>query len=317
MSKALILSEVSKIISSSILCITDLGKQEFLADLFLAERQSWYFNEMPTYQELSEKQAKKLAEENNIPLTVDYTDAEIENHAIAYYRIKGMIMGESSWWFSTKQFNDDLKAAEENPMIMCHFLHVNSHGGDTWYLDVSWKTMMVLKKPVIALVERVGASAAVYLFSPAKKIYAATQNETLGSVGTMVSFLDFMPYYESLGIKRIEEYATKSDLKNKKFNDLLKGGKNAKRFIEEELDPLQQQIEQAVRQARPRAGALEENHPLFRGETYATQGAIDLGLIDGQKTLSEALTEAYELGQSWVNTQNEKNRSLYLINHKY
>ncbi len=307
MSKALILAEISRILSSGRLFLSQQGQQEFLAELFLAEKQSWFFDDMPTYSEESSKLAKKLAEESNIPLTVDYTDANLESEAIAYYRIKGMIMGESTWWFSTKQFNEDLKAAEANPMIMCHFLHVNSGGGDTWYLDVAWKTMMDLKKPTIALIERVGASAALYLCCPSKTIYAATQNETLGSIGCMVSFLDFIPYYESLGVKKIEEYATKSDLKNKKFNDLLKGGKYATRFIEEELDPLQQQFEAAVRQARPKAGALEEKHPLFRGETYATQGASDLGLIDGQKSLSEALLEAYNQGQQHI----QKNRSAF------
>ena len=302
MSKALILAEISRILSSNRLFLTHQGQQEFLAELFLIEKQGWFFDDLPTYSEETSKLVKKIAEEYNIPLTVDYTDAALTKEAIAYYRIKGMIMGESNWWFSTKQFNEDLKAAEENPMIMSHFLHVNSGGGDTWYLDVAWKTMMTLTKPTIALIERVGASAALYLFCPCKNIYAATQNETLGSIGTMVSFLDFLPYYESMGVKKIEEYATKSDLKNKKFNDLLNG--KPEQFIKEELNPLTRQFEAAVRKARPKAGALEEKHPLFRGETYATQAASDLGLIDGQKLLSEALAEALSRGRQYI----QKNR---------
>jgi ClpP class serine protease len=307
MSKSLILAEISRILSSGNLFLSHQGQQEFLAELFLAEKQSWFFDDMPTYSEETSKIAKKLADDANIPLTVDYTDANLESEAIAYYRIKGMIMGESNWWFSTKQFNEDLKAAEANPMIMCHFLHINSGGGDTWYLDVAWRTMMDLKKPTIALIERVGASAAIYLCCPCKNIYAATQNETLGSIGCMVSFLDFIPYYESQGVKKIEEYASKSDLKNKKFNDLLKGGTHAQKFIDEELNPLQQQFESAVRKARSKAGALEDKHPLFRGETYATQAASDLGLIDGQKDLAAALQEAYNQGQQYV----QKNRSAF------
>jgi ClpP class serine protease len=313
MSKALILSEISRFLSSGRIFCTEEAKQEFLADLFLAEKQSWYFDEMPTYQELSEKVCKKLAEESNIPLTVDYTDADIENEAVAYYRIKGMIMGESSWWFSSKQFVDDVEAAEANPMIMSHFLHVNSGGGDTWYLDIAFETLMKATKPSVTIVERVGGSAAVYLFSPSKKIYAATQNEILGSIGTMVSFLDFMPYYEKMGLKKIEEYATKSDLKNKKFNDLTNG--KPKQFIEEELNPLQQQFEAAVRKARPKAGSLPEDHPLFRGETFATAQATDLGLIDGKKSLKEALNEAYQLGQTYLGKQRDKNKALHFINH--
>ncbi len=313
MSKALILSEISQILSSSRIFCNSQAKQEFLADLFLAEKQSFYFDEMPTYQELCKKSAVKLAEENNIPLTVDYTDADIENEAIAYYRIKGMIMGESNWWFSTKQFNEDIQAAEENPMIMAHFIHANSGGGDTWMLDEAWQTLMKTKKPIISIVERVAASACLYLISPSNKIYAATQNEIIGSIGTMVSFMDFMPYYEAQGVKKVEEYAHKSDLKNKKFNDLLNG--DPEQFKTEELDPLQQQFEAAVRKARPKAGELPEDHPLFRGETFSTQAATDIFLIDGQKSFKEALNEAYQLGQTYIGKQRDKNKALHFINN--
>lgn len=315
MSKALILHEISRILACNSLFLTEQGKQEFLAELFLIEKQGGYYSDedIPTYAQASKKVAEKLAAETNIPLTVDYQDANLDSDAVAYYRIKGMIMGESSWWFSTKQFNEDLQAAEANPMIMSHFIHANSGGGDTWFLDEAWKTMMNLKKPVVTVVERVGASACIYLVCASKKIYAATVNEVLGSIGTMVSFFDIVPYFEAQGIKKIEEYATKSDLKNKKFNNLLNG--KPQQFITEELDPLQQQFEAAVRKARPKAGALEEKHPLFRGETYTTQEAIDLGLIDGQKLFADALLEAYDLGQKYI----AKNRSAlrFLNNNSY
>lgn len=315
MSKALILSEIAKILSAERVFCTSQTKQEFMADLFLAEKQGFFFEEMPTYQELTQKAAHKLAEESNIPLTVEYTNAEIENEAVAYYRIKGMIMGESWWWFSTKQFVDDFQAAEANPMIMAHFIHANSGGGDTWFLDVAWQTLMKATKPIVTIVERVAGSACLYLISPSNKIYAATQNEIIGSIGTMVSFLDFMPYYEAMGIKKVEEYAHKSDMKNKKFNDLVNGKPD--QFITEELDPLQQQFEAAVRKARPKAGALPEDHPLFRGETFATQAATDLFLIDGQKSFKEALNEAYQLGQSYMGKQREKNKALIFINNHF
>ena len=102
-------------------------------------------------------------------------------------------------------------------------------------------------------------------------------------------------------------------MKNKKFNNLLNG--KPQQFITEELDPLQKQFEAAVRKARQKAGALEEKHPLFRGETYATQAAIDMGLIDGHKLFADALLEAYDLGQKYI----AKNRSAlrFLNNNSY
>lgn len=314
MRKAQFLQELAQVLSSSCLFLTKAGKDEFLAELFLIQKNGFMFDDMPTYAEITAKTAQVLAEENNIPLTVDYEDTELETEAIAYYRIKGMIMGESSWWFSTKQFVNDVTAAEENPRIISHFMHVNSGGGDTWYLDVAWQTLMKAKKPVIVLVERVGGSAAVYLFSPSKSIYAATQNDILGSIGVMVSFYDWDSYFETLGLKVIEEYATKSDLKNKKFND-LKDGK-PKQFREEELDPLRNQFEEAVRTARKKTNELPADHPLFRGETFHTEQAIGLGLIDGQKNLREALADAYAQGQNYLGkTRSHKTAFNYLNNN--
>jgi len=312
MSKALILSEISNFFASNSICATEQAKQEFLAELFFMMKNDSLLEDLPTYSELSRQSATKLAEEGQIPLTIDYTDAEMNNPAIAYYRIKGMIMGESSWWFSTKQFVDDLKAAEENPMIMSHFFHVNSGGGDTWYLDKAWQAMSELKKPSVAVIERIGASAAIYIISPAKKINAATSGEILGSIGTMISFYDWDAYFKEQGLIKVEHYASKSDLKNKKSRDLLDG--KPKQFIEEELNPLQQEFEAAVRKARPKAGALEEEHPLFRGETYRTAQAIDLGLIDDQKTLAESIVQAYELGLKYY----EKNSgAMRYLNNNY
>ena len=313
MSKALILSEISRILSSDRIFCTAQAMKEFMAELFLAEKQSSFFDDMPTYQDLTKKAVTKLAEETNIPITCDYTDEDMDNEAIAYYRIKGMIMGESYWYFSTKQFVEDFQCAEANPMIMAHFIHANSGGGDTWYLDVAYQTLMKATKPIVTIIERVGASACIYLVCPSTKIYAATQNEILGSIGTMVSFMNLKPYYEAMGIKFVEEYATKSNLKNKKFNNLENG--KPEQFITDELDPLQQQFEAAVRKARTKTGALPEDHPLFRGETFSTQAAIDLFLIDGQKLFDEALNEAYQLGLSYVGKQREKNKALNFINH--
>jgi len=180
-------------------------------------------------------------------------------------------------------------------------------------LDEAFQSRMKATKPVITFVERVAASACLYLICPSSKIYAATQNEIIGSIGTMVGFWNMDGYWETYGFKKIEEYATKSDLKNKKYNDLTHG--KPEQFRTEELDPLQQQFEAAVRKARPKAGALPEDHPLYRGETFSTQAATDIFVIDGQKSFKDALNEAYQSGQKFIGKQRDKNKALHFINH--
>lgn len=245
---------------------------------------------------------------SSIPITDNFTSNEIEAGTLAYHRIRGLITAESWWYFSTKQFEQDLLLAESNPNITCHFLHITSGGGDAWYLDRLSETMRSLSKPIYSFVERVCGSAAYYIGCHGNTIKALTQNDTIGCIGSMTAFWDSDPYFEALGFNKIEEYARISDLKNKKQND-LKAGK-PEQFIREELDPLAEQFREVVRTARPELAALQLDHPALRGETFDAAHSIDVGLIDGITTLDEALTEAQELGRKWDETCKQQRRKV-------
>ena len=121
-----------------------------------------------------------------------------------------------------------------------------------------------------------------------------------------------MPYYESLGVTQIEEYATKSTLKNKKFNDLVDG--KAKKYIETELNPLQEQFETAVRSARPIAAELPDDDPVFAGETFATPQAIENGLVDEMAEMEVAILDAYNRGMEWKSKQNVQKNAITFFN---
>lgn len=246
---------------------------------------------------------QSFAKEGQINITTDYAGSDIENNSIAYHPIKGMIMAESNWYFSTKQFESNISAADANPNINVHFLHIKSGGGEAWYLDQASKTLSSLNKPIYTYFEKVGASAAYYLGVHGQVIKAMTQNDTIGSIGTMVDGLDIMAYFEKMGVKRIKELATRSDLKNKKYEDLRNG--NPEQFIKEELDPLQQQFEAEIRSARPVLNTLDINDPVFRGETFSAKVAIEKKLIDGIATLPQALTEANQLGLDYSSAVNK------------
>jgi len=274
----------------------------FMADVFFNIAED--YTEIPTYQEESVEFVKSCGA---LSLTTHFYENDIPENSIAFHRIHGIILADESWWhFSSKQFKRDLIAADNNPNINAHFISVKSGGGEAWFLDVVNNTVKNLKKPSVFHIEKVAASAAIYLSVNGTKIFSATPNEIIGSIGTMVSFWDITGYYESLGLKHVEEYATQSDLKNKKYNDLRKG--ETKQYIKEELDPLAAQFIAAVKEGRPKTASLEEKHPLFRGETFLTQEAHTLGLIDGQMLMEDAILEAEKLGKSWKDEQSKLNK---------
>lgn len=250
-----------------------------------------------TYWDSVKKELQAVSRQSEISVTDDFGSDTLDPDSLAYHRIKGMILSDARYGFSTKQFAEDLLTADANPRISCHFLHITSGGGEAWYLDRVSEILRTLDKPVYTLIEKVCASAAYYIGCHGMQVKAVTQNDTIGSIGTMVSFYDIRPYLESLGLKYIEEYASKSRLKNKKFNDLADG--DPEQFIREELDPLQVQFEAEVRRSRSALAALDPEHPVFLGESFTAAHSVENGLIDGIVTMPEAMNEAYGLGREW------------------
>nr|WP_321409309.1 S49 family peptidase [uncultured Carboxylicivirga sp.] len=270
--------------------------------------------EVVEFSQLACAASERIARTSQLNVTTQFSDNSIEANSLAFHFIEGTIWADYDpwgWYFSTKQFRDDLLAADANDRIIGHFVYVNSGGGEAWYLDVAAQAMKELTKPVYVYIEKRCASAAYYLSAYADKIIAATPNETIGSIGTMVSFWDMVPYYQTLGFKYHEHYSKLSDLKNKKFNDLLNG--KPEQYIKEELDPLAEQFRSAVRDARPALAKLEIEHPAFRGETFSTLRAIEIGLIDDQMLLEEAVLELHRVALDRSDTSGAVSNALRLI----
>lgn len=246
-------------------------------------------------------------------LTNNLTELDADSEVVYYHPIEGVILADQEWdwdwtrgWhpmFSTRAFIKNLQEAERSQNVVAHFLHTNSGGGEAWLLPKAVEAMRACKKPIYAFIEQYCCSAAYYLACNAQVIKAYTEHDTIGSIGCMVRTMNFAGYFEALGIKEIEEYATRSDLKNKKVNDLLAGEPG--QYIKEVLDPQQAVFEATVRSARSQLDNLSADHPVFRGETFFSDDAIECGLIDGlAPDLATAINEAYELGVSVKNNNN-------------
>ena len=250
--------------------------------------------------ELSTKVSQQ-DETKEINLTDDYASPELKDGTIAYHRIFGVVAAESYWCFSSKQLQQDILDAENNPSISAHILHINSPGGEAWYMDRLSETLREAKKPIISIYEEYCASAAYYIGCHGQKLYATTAHDFVGCIGTMCSFWDFEPYFEKLGIKKVVAKATNSTQKNKVFEDLTKG--KPEDYIKNVLDPMNEQFLSEVKAMRPKLAELDDDAPVLQGESYFTAPAEEVGLIDGKRTLIEAIAEAAQLGDAYDGTQ--------------
>ena len=184
-------------------------------------------------------------------------------------------------------------------LISAHLLHINSPGGEAWYMDRLSETLRNAKKPILAIYEEYCASAAYYIGCHGQKLYATTSHDfVLGCIGTMCSFWNFEPYFEKLGLKKITAKATNSTRKNKVFED-LKDGKTEE-YIKNVLDPMNEQFLAEVKAMRPKLSELGDDAPVLQGESFYTDPAEEVGLIDGKRTLLEAIAEVAQMGDAYM-----------------
>lgn len=251
-----------------------------------------------------ERSSLSASSSGEIIVTDVIDDINPGDEAIFYHPVFGPVFAHEygPYYFSTQRFVNNLRAADESPNVIAHFMHICSGGGEAWFLDKAAEAVRECRKPVYAFIEMTCCSAAYYLAVNASVIKAYTKNDTIGSVGVMCSFWDEIGFWEKMGFRHIEVYADGSDMKNKKFNDLVAG--NAEQFIKDVLNPLREQFVGEIRSAREQLAKLPGDDPVMRGETYDAATAIGKGLIDGIADIGQALRECYELG---ITNQNNNN----------
>lgn len=212
----------------------------------------------------------------------DFADPDIPEGSIAYHPVFGEITHRSWWRFSTARFMDDLKAAEENPSIVAHLLHIDSGGGEAFFLHEAFEQVKALTKPCYALIESVCGSAAYYLAAAADKIYTSAIFSLVGCIGIAGVIYDDRKAWDKMGVSRKEMISNYSPLKNKLALDARDG--DTDEYIRRYLDPMALQFIEDVKSVRK--GISEA---ALQGDTFYSAEAMANGLIDGENSLEEVL----------------------------
>ncbi len=148
------------------------------------------------------------------------------------------------------------------------------------------------RKAVVAYCD-LCASAAYYVAIYCNEIIAGNDvSAEIGSIGVMMSFMDYAKYLEERGIKEHTIYSNLSGYKNKPFEEARKG--NYALIRDEELDPLARDFQENVK--RNRGGRLlMDTEGLLCGRMFYAKDAVSVGLADSVGTLGEAAARSREL----------------------
>lgn len=164
-------------------------------------------------------------------------------------------------------------------------LDINSPGGSPVQSQRIYDEIRRLRstgdKPIIAVIEDIGASGAYYIASAADEIYAAPAS-LVGSIGVIYSGFGLEGAMEKLGVER--RVFTAGD--NKDMLDPFQPVSEAqRRFWQHVLDQTHDQFISAVKAGR--GDRLSDDPELFSGLVWTGEEAVKKGLTDGLKSVGD------------------------------
>jgi ClpP class serine protease len=180
--------------------------------------------------------------------------------------------------FGTQSLKTMVQLASQAKSVETIVFVMDTPGGTVDGTEVFAKAIKESAKRTVALVSGQCCSAGYWVASSADELYATAETDIIGSIGTMMSWMDYSKAMEERGIVERQVYATRSKDKNGAFNEAKSG--NDKLLISEFLDPMNNVFLKTVQENR--MGKIDlKKEDVLTGKTYIGVANIENGLIDG------------------------------------
>lgn len=239
--------------------------------------------------------------------------------SIVVIHIEGTIMKDDYCGApGTDTMSSWIKEAIWSDNVAGIILKVNSGGGT---VEGTGEFAQVIKwadgfKPVVAFTDGIMASAAYWIGSSCRRIFASFGTVEIGSIGTAIKFMDNREAMKMYGYREIYINADPSVDKNQDYYKALDG--NFIPIKTQVLNPTNDIFILNVRENR--AGVLIELEltedgvkriePLS-GKMYLAQAAIDNGLIDEISTFDQVCEYTMDLAQNPNPDTTQKSNNMF------
>jgi len=228
----------------------------------LAEFQSEIGKNMPKCQIAvthSETLAVQIAEDYEI------TSPDLPENSIAVITVEGGIYPYISY-----RIEQMVKAANANPNINGILFFVNTPGGYVHRVDITSEVIAMSGKPTAVYATGMCCSAGMFMFCGAGRIFAASELDRFGSIGTMTTFSDDRKFWEENGFVDTDIYATLSTKKNHNSREAQDGNFSP---IREGLDIVNDIFHKTI--STRRGIAIDPESDVFNGADFMTAQAIE------------------------------------------
>ena len=215
---------------------------------------------------------------------------------LALVEVHGVIASDAP--ANAERIIQGLNRAWDNASVVAVVLHIDSPGGSPVQSQRIYTEIMRLReqgdKPIIAVIEDMGASGAYYVASAADEIVASPAS-LVGSIGVIYAGFGFQEAIAELGVERRVMTAGE----NKAFLDPFQPlDEDVARFWQSVLTQTHEQFIGDVRAGR--GERLSDNPDIFSGLVWSGEQALGLGLVDELASL-EQVARAQVGEASWEN----------------
>lgn len=233
---------------------------------------------------------------------------KIAKGSTAIFPLIGTMLKYGTWCsYGTQEIAEAMKEAANHKNIDSLVLNIDSGGGSVDSIAPmieAIKFAQAMGKPVVASVD-LCASAAYYTACFCDQIIANNNlSSEIGSIGVMMSFLDYTKYYKKNNIDQHVIYSSLSDWKNLPYRNAISSNKENENkedkynlLKSEQLDPLALKFQNDVKQQRADKLNLEKEG-ILSGRMFFAEDSVKNGLIDAIGNLRTAIESAKKIREN-------------------
>lgn len=225
--------------------------------------------------------------ENKISMSVSQSDTpkklyEVDEKGIAHAQIKGVLSNKVSLFdklfgyaptLTYQEIIDMADQVDSDPRVKELVIHADSPGGYSMGADDASIAISLINKPVTTMIEGQLASAAYYVTAGSDKIIATSEQNQIGSIGTVVTI--------PIDVETVR--ISSSDAPNKSPDVTTIEGKAV---IQKQLDEIQSLFVRRVAEGRG-VSIQKVQSDYGQGGVFLARQALAAGMIDEIYTIED------------------------------
>lgn len=225
--------------------------------------------------------------ENKISMSVSKSDTtkklyEVDEKGVAHAQIKGVLSNKVSLFdklfgyaptLTYQEIIDMADQVDSDPRVKELVIHADSPGGYSMGADDASIAISLINKPVTTMIEGQLASAAYYVTAGSDKIIATSEQNQIGSIGTVVTI--------PIDVETVR--ISSSDAPNKSPDVTTIEGKAV---IQKQLDEIQSLFVRRVAEGRG-VSIQKVQSDYGQGGVFLARQALAAGMIDEIYTIED------------------------------